>query len=111
MRPGGKPHRRSRIKPFFQEARPSCRGCNITRMPVFLGIEVLAFLDDLENHLAIRPRGGSVENGADGFGRAPLLANNPAEIVFCDFQLQHRRGVPLGLFHLDRIGVANQLAG
>src|SRR3990172_7845671 len=60
----------------------------------------LRFLDDLEHHFAVGAGGGRIQDGADRFRGAALLANDPAEVFLRHFELQHGGRVALGLLHL-----------
>src|SRR5207253_885920 len=73
------------------------------------GIASLLF-DDLEDDLAIRARRGGIQDGANRFRRATLFPDDPAQVLLRHLQLEDRRGVTLGLFHLYRVGIVDEVS-
>src|SRR5574337_272221 len=71
----------------------------------------LLFLNDFEDDLAIGTRGRRVEDGADGFRGAALLANDAPKVLFGHLEFQHGGRIALGLLHFDGIRVIDQRAG
>src|SRR5271169_856632 len=81
-------------------------------IPEVLALELLERLlifDDFEHNLTIGPRGHRVEDRADRFGGAPLLADYPPQVFLRHPQLKHRGSVALGLLDLDRVRIVDQL--
>src|SRR5437764_1341628 len=71
----------------------------------------LLIFDDLEERPLVLLAGGGGEDGAQGARGAPLLADDLAEVVGRDAQLEDRRLVAGDLAHLDGVRVVDERPG
>jgi len=71
----------------------------------------LTFFDDFEDDLAIGAGGGGIQNRANRLRGASLLPMTRPRSFLCDLQLEDGGGLTLGLLHLDRLGVIDQVLG
>src|SRR2546422_6726095 len=84
--------------------------CAPTISPTATAFGSLVF-DDLENDFPVRAGGGGIQDGADRLRRPTLLPDDPAQVLLRDFELEHGSRLTLGLLHLDRVGMVDQVLG
>src|SRR5262249_45409776 len=65
--------------------------------------------EDLEDDLPVGAGRDGIQDGPDGFGGTPLLADDAPDVFAGDLEFEHRRRVALCLLHLDGVGMIHQL--